>query len=912
MTQPVYPSLLPQNAPSLLTGGAPGAPLPVAPQGARALLEQRAAQGAFSELDERKRVEEEAARQHAASQARWGDGRGAAATGLTYFTKGVLDVVLAPGALLGATLEGVGWLADSEGLEDFGRDLGRASSGREALSALTAAPEALSALASTPDRARDRSALHSYESARKDLAAQAEAWPLLSTVSALAGEAATGLALGGLATGAKGLVGVAAFEGASGGAQTAYERSASYRDVLAAAGTGALLATGLAWGGEAAVGALQRRGARIEAARSAFGEVAEAETKAAARTGAKVPVDKAGGREAQSVISELEAARETAHKAVKAAGDNPIKRQSALQEALGTVRAELAEKAGKFQPERWTSQTPTPLQRVLYRTELLDRIADDVATAASHSIRTAPDFSFQVSPKHLTRVLKNADGPAAIGSLQQRIAAGIQEAPHTELAGAVVTDLRATFARLAEAELPEAFVESHKLSQRLMAVAARGDELTAAYAKRQAGSLAQTLSSESFGTAGKLYGDALQTASERAAKLADAKLVREALRTADLRGNLPAIAREHSDTVARALDAQAKLAGRSAPTAAVADLHELERLLTKAEEAATLDGGPVRRVVDWFRNKAEDKAANAVSAAVGGAIGGYPGAAAGYLVSSFLRPRMGSILGAVRNAARRGGRGIQKAVARTGKPANEYLQALASDLGENATLDTMATIRPSALSGRAVAQKEKHAQFEARTAALARLSTDTSALDQPLQALDSIIPSSSALAAAEIAGKMQTLIADWPKSSTDFRGRSSGKSSDEIRKASAMWEATFDPGSVFEELAAGRLDPEKARYVWKQYPGLKQAAQMALLDVFHNQLSEEELAAVPETVVSQLDRFLDLEGALQETLRPEFVQAVTAIAEQAASKQKPTVKKPLDLPTSRPTPMQRISGQRKG
>lgn len=897
MTQPTHPSLLPAGAPSLLPGGrAPGVPAPVA------LGSDPATQDALAQLNAREQAEQAAQQRRAELEGRWGGTRGGGATALTYFGKGVLDVILAPGALLGAAAEGVGSLTGAQGLEDFGRDLGRSSSGSAALPVVTALPDVI-----TGDAKR---AVSVHEQAAKSMAEQAEAWPMLSTASAITGEVAIGLALGGMASGLTHATPVAALEGFAGGAQTAYEKNAAYRDVLTTAGMASVLAAGMAYGVDVGVTALRGRAERVQAARDVFGGAATAETKTAAR----VTVDEAGGREAQTVINELAARREQARKAVLAAGDNPAKRQGALQAAIADIREELSEKAGKFEPARWAEQRPTALQKVLHRSDILDQVSTDVAQAAKRSITLKPGIDFDISPRHLKRLVKDADGPAAIGALQDRLARGIQEAPHTELGRAVQGDMRSTLERVFAADLTESMRESHRLAQRLMAAAGQADEVTASYAHRQAASLMQTMGTEPFGTAGKLYRQALSTASDKAAKLTDASLVRQALRDTELRGALPAIAREHSTTVAAALDAQARLAGRSHATSAVDDLHALEKLLAQGEEAVTLDGGPARRVIDWFRDKAEDRVIDAISGGIGGTLGGMPGYATGYAVSHFLRPRLGKILGSVQRAARRAGVKGTKALATIGKPTNEYAQTLASDWAENTTVDALAAAQatsPGRLMAKAATRGQQVAQFEARTAALASIASRPDALEDVTRSLDLVAPGVGALAAADISGKVQQLLDDMPKVAVDFRGKASAPSSEEVRLANAYWEATFDPGSVFEDLSAGRLDPDKVRYAWKQYPGLLHASRMGLFDILQTHMSEEEVDAIPDNVLTQLDSFFELGGALQSTRSAGFLRTVEQVAEQARTAEKPRTRKPLALPSARPTPVQRIASQRR-
>lgn len=191
----------------------------------------------------------------AAEQARLEAEHGQAETAGTQFARGALSALLAPGAILGAASEAFGALTHTKFLEDFGRDLGRASTGRSAIEALGGGYGALTADANEATSLADR--------ARIAVDEQERAWPLLSTISQVGGGVAFGLATGSLAQGGaplglKGIAAVGGYEGAGAGAQAAYDADAPITDVWTSALLGGAGGTVLAGGIGAAGSALAK------------------------------------------------------------------------------------------------------------------------------------------------------------------------------------------------------------------------------------------------------------------------------------------------------------------------------------------------------------------------------------------------------------------------------------------------------------------------------------------------------------------------------------------------------------------------------------------------------------------------------------------------------------------------------
>jgi hypothetical protein len=207
--------------------------------------------------------------------------------------------------------------------------------------------------------------------------------------------------------------------------------------------------------------------------------------------------------------------------------------------------------------------------------------------------------------------------------------------------------------------------------------------------------------------------------------------------------------------------------------------------------------------------------------------------------------------------------------------------------------------------------QERQQQFKMRSEMLAEIVRDPDLdLSDGVSAVRAIAPGADATAMLDVRERLEKLEADMPKIKQGFRGPEM-PSSQEIRKFNAYFEATTDPLSVFDDFASGTLDYDKAQRAWEVYPGLQLAAQMAVQDILFTQMDDGQRAAMPEQLLSQLDMLLGLEGGLQPTVAPEFVKTVTMVAQTAASKQKPSAKKPLELPTSEPTPMSRIAGHRR-
>ncbi|HEY3498583.1 MAG TPA: hypothetical protein VGK73_28025, partial [Polyangiaceae bacterium] len=235
MTQPAGPYPFAVQTGPVAPG--PAAP-PLAPQGIDWAAIQAQEQQAYEQERAQAQTATEDATREEARRAALREEIGVVDTVGTQAARGALDALLAPGALVGMFAQAAGEAYQNDAVARFGRDLGRAASGKSAI-------EALGFALGDVDRA---------DQARLAIEKQEQARPTLAMVSKLAGTTAFGLSLGLGSTASKALPTIAAnaAEGAAGGAQIAYESKEDLplRDVLTASAIGGLLGGGLAAAGE--------------------------------------------------------------------------------------------------------------------------------------------------------------------------------------------------------------------------------------------------------------------------------------------------------------------------------------------------------------------------------------------------------------------------------------------------------------------------------------------------------------------------------------------------------------------------------------------------------------------------------------------------------------------------------------
>lgn len=854
---------------------------------------------------------------------------GMGATIATQAGRGLLDAALGSGAVLGAASESVGNLTGWRGLEDFGRDLGRSSSG-------AAAMEAASFLFGKSTGGNQRGLTYADKAANA-IAEQEKAWPMLTTVSRIGGGVGLALATGGL-SGASGgvantlggMVGIGAYEGASGGMQAAYAANESLRDVLISGVTGAAFGAGsggvLHYGAGKVAGFFDNR----STLRQVFGDIKTAADDVA------TAVKDAGGREMYDAAKAILKERAEVIAKVAAAGENPSMIRQAYDKASRAAGEKLSQLAGDFDAASWSKTTPSPLQKLLHRTPLLDQISADLAENAGKLKVARPTIDFELRVP--SKLLADADKTAAISGLQARVTQLIEQAPDSGLRNALmpISD------RLSSANARESMALGHQLVNRLATVARETtDDVTRSYAQRQARAIADELGGDAWGGAGRAY--RAMTRADSAIDNLDQKTIREALRHADSSRAMPGAFAENTAELTAAYAARRELGGEYADAATRKLMGDASELADKAHTAVTFDGAPARRVLDILsgagKNIGESYASDLLGAGVGFAIGGVPG----MLVSRALAPVLGDIAAAafgkvVTRTGEKAGRGFAREVVKQSRAAigdtlrgsltwQQYdYQASINQLVEAVTGtpqqrdELLKSMTPKKPPGAPHYLIEK-----AKELIPPDFATDVQSIVQPGQqqqqqqtssitqrrdaALAALPPEVQAQAGADMQQKLSQLMSDIPKPVPNVRGKAwETLSSSDLRKSQAMWEATMQPMSVFEDFQRGNVDYDKVRYAWKQYPGLKTAAQAGLIDIIHAQLGEEERASISDGMLTQLDNLFGFDGTLQPTLDAGFAQRMSALAAPEQNRPKPQGNGVLKMPGSEPTFTQRIAG----
>lgn len=798
----------------------------------------------------------------------------------TQAARGLLDAMLGSGALVGAGAESVGTLTGWDGLKDFGRDLGKASSG-------TAAMEAAAFLFG----GGGQKGLSYADRVERAVEEQERAWPMLSAVSRIGGAVGLGLATGAGAAGSlRGAAAIGAYEGAATGASAAYERNEALRDVVVSALAGAALGAG---GGAAGYGITKIPGAigrsldERNMLTQVFGDV-----KTAADDVADA-VREEGGREVYDAAKAVLKERASVLKEAAAAGDNPSVIRQAYDRATHAAGERISKLAGEFDATSWATKTPSPLQKLVHRTPLLDQVSADVATDAARlgAARPSLDFDARVPAK----LLKDIDRPAAIAGLQNKLTGVLESMPEPAagIGGAPVLrqQLLDASAVLQTADAPGAFAAAHKLVRDLSDVAkAAQDPVTASFARRQAQAIADELGGETWGEAGKLY--RAMTRSDTQLGALDAKAIRDALANADASRAIPGLFSEEAEQTLAAFAAAKQLGGQGADDAIRKLTKEVTGRAEKAHAAVTFDGAPARRVLEVMagagRNIGESYASDLLGMGVGMALGGLPG----MLLARALSP----VLGNVASAA------FGKAGAAAGSNASRGLaRETAKHLGGAAS---------NAVKG--LTMQAYRSRMDSLTGLVASTSPDEAKRRE--QVLASLPPELQGMAGSDMQAKLNQLLADMPKPQPNIRGEEFEMlSRDDLRRANAMWEATVKPLSLFDDFAAGSIDYDKVQYAWQQWPGLKMAAQAGLGDIIEQQLSKEDRKGISDGILTQLDNLFGFEGTLQPTLDHGFSSRIDALV-TAQAQQEPN--RPsggggaMQLPTTQPTFTQRLSGQR--
>ena len=580
-----------------------------------------------------------------------------------------------------------------------------------------------------------------------------------------------------------------------------------------------------------------------------------------ARMGTRVSIRQAGGREMAEVMTALAKAKQFGAELAEAAGDNPAARQQAESIATDIAAESLGKRAGKFNPDTWHEAPLSPLQKVLYRGQILDKVAEDVATVAERTRALQPPIPEVLDVGRLGKLMKGADGPAAIGGLRGKVDEILSSVPPTPTGEATAVALRRASTMFERSDTPSAMARGHELANMLdESAAGAGDEGTKVFVANAAREIREQLGSDAFGEAGRQY-RALSTPLATLDNLTDVAKLRGALTGLQGHGVLPGALKQAQDQIAAAYDAAAKLAGVPRPKNLGKQLSVGEDIFHAAEEALTLDGKAMERVFE---------------------------------VSQHV--------------------GIHEAAAPHAR-ANEMTVADAVD-GE---IENLVPILRDAASGGAPTRYRPGAAAAAAATLPLTVEQERSRYKERLETLSKMQSGGEDMGSlgehpvisSDANDKMATLLRDMPKPPSTPLGPmgADSLSSDDLRLANAMWEATTEPLSVARDLASGYIDPDKAAYAWKQFPGLQRACQACIVDVFSQDLSQEEREDIPENLLAQLDATFGFGGRLQETSDPFFAGRMSEIFVAEQEKRKPPPPGGmLKLPGAEPSFTDRLSG----
>ena len=556
-----------------------------------------------------------------------------------------------------------------------------------------------------------------------------------------------------------------------------------------------------------------------------------------ARMSSHVSLAKAGGAEAQEVLQALAKTKAFMSETAERAGANPTLRTAAEKAAKDVAGEQLAKKAGPFDPALWADKPLNPLQKVLYRSQVLDAVSTDLSKAASEIAQAHPVIPVELDLRRLAKLTRDADGPEAIGSAQRLAAESAQAAPRTPTGDAGGVVLRRLSQALDRADTAQAMGKAHEAAAWFReAQATATDEVSQQFAARTEAAIRAELSQPHWGAAGVEYSKMAAPPHAILADAADPQKVRELLRTGL---HLGASARAAMDQLANANLAAAKLTGQRAAGMAK-QMRAVEKLFDSAEAALTIDGKPIASLFE---------AAKGV---------GVHGGAAQVVGEQTLAEHVET--------------GLEKI--------EPLLHGNAPRIGASAATE--------------VASRE---QYDKRMKVLTRTVAQPDSLaGHPMYAGIT----------SQVGGAMSQLLQDMPKPMPSIHGKVfETLSQDDLRLANAMWEATTEPLSVFNDLADGTLDPDKASYAWKQYPALQKAAQAGVIDVMMG-LPDEKRAELPDTIVTQLDTALGFNGTLQDANAPDFAQRMSALYIPAPAKGKPGGM--MDSPAAEPTFTSRLAG----
>ena len=584
-----------------------------------------------------------------------------------------------------------------------------------------------------------------------------------------------------------------------------------------------------------------------------------------------VSVAAVGGREAQTVIQDLVQAKTFLREAGESAGDNPNVRREAENLAKDAVAERIQHMVGDFDPVRWADRSPTPVQKVMFRGEILNRASEDMATAAARVQQLRPVLPEALDVARLGKLMKDADRPAAIGAVQNKLIEMANDAPPTPGAADLAHVFRRAAERLETAEAGEAMQIAHSVRTEI-ARARQVDEAMGlrqpadaqgfdsaqydqAFGQRSSDQLRDILGSETFGEAGALY-RAATLAGDAHAKFTDPAAIREALRKADARGPLPAALHDANEQIIAAMEARARLTGEKVPPGLVAELRASEELFAAGEEAATLDGRRMDRILEHIDDAPK---------------GPDPQKAVWDAVS----PEIDKLVPVIKAEAGQSKRG-------------KYRPGLSRAAGSEGTERVFQL------------PEEQLIEHEQRLEKVAEVMADPRRVEET--GVDAGI-------APVVGEKLAQFLNDVPKPKQDIRGKAfETMSSNDLRLAAAMWEATVEPLSVLSDFRSGMIDYDKVQYAWKQWPGLQLAVQAGILDVLQQDLDDDERAGLSDTMLTQLDYLAGFGGRLQASLDPAFSARIETLNTAPEQAKPPRGGAALSTPKAEPTFTERVAG----
>lgn len=577
-----------------------------------------------------------------------------------------------------------------------------------------------------------------------------------------------------------------------------------------------------------------------------------------ARMSSRLAIPGDVGPEMQQVLEHMAKTTQFVKDTASRAGDNPTAVAAASDAAKNVAAGVAAKKAGQLDLAAWADKPLNPMQKVLYRGPVLDRVSSDLSKEAARIADMAPEMPAELDARRIARLTRDADGPEAIGGVQQAIPGLLQDAPPTPTGYAAGVALRQLADDINSADLPAVMTRTHATTNALDDLAgSASDQPSRDFAQRAILELRGKLGADAFGQAGKQYAALTKSPSEFLENLYNQDALREVLRSTNANGQLGKNLSDAQRAISDAHDAAFKLAGQRRPADLGRDFQKSLKMFKAAEDAVTLDGSSMTKLFD---------AANRA--------GVYAGDQA-YLHTTDV-----------------GDHTVRETM-------DQQVSKLAPIIKQQAGIET-ARYKPLAASrvaGQRATAEDPSAQYDERMQKLNNFVSDPTQIKGGMYA--GIGP--------DVGSKLAQLLNDMPKPTKSLMGSAGSQlSSEDLRLSNAMWEATTKPLSVFDDFARGSIDYDKVHYAWKQYPGLQEAAQAGTLDLLTHDLDEKQRGKIPQPIITQLDNLLGFNGKLQDSLDPGFSARMSQLYQPQPNKPAPGGE--LKTPKAEPTFTERLGG----